>query len=246
MELWFYSVAGDEMIMFVLIKGCFCPFIRCSVHCWLYSKRTQLPILLCVITTAADCFFLSSVTALLEQNKVQQISSLLEHEERHFCEMFVIPGHSWTPGASHSWTRGSLINCLRLIVAMFFCGKTSKTTDFLGYSHLFRPLLVKLLKEKASWDLPRSALASNRKAHLYSGVLSSQRRPTSASTPHQTWLCAVYNVLLFFFFCLIVPVLMPVVLSHSLVSLSGCGVWSRFEIQGVFFSNACRCLHWGR
>lgn len=48
---------------------------------------------------------------------------------RHFCETFDIPGHSLTPVDSHSWTRGSLINCLTLIVAVFWSGETSKTTD---------------------------------------------------------------------------------------------------------------------
>lgn len=52
-----------------------------------------------------------------------------EREEDVSVRLFDIPCHSLTPVDSHSWTRGSLINCLPLIVAVFWSNETSKTTD---------------------------------------------------------------------------------------------------------------------
>lgn len=52
---------------------------------------------------------------------------LQEREEDVSARLFY--SHSLTPVDSHSWTRGSLINCLALIVAVFWRNQTSEITD---------------------------------------------------------------------------------------------------------------------
>ena len=60
-----------------------------------------------------------------------------------------------TPVASHSWTRGSLINCLPWIVAVFWSRETSKTTD--SWKNLACSDSSMWKNKKAYGDLPFSA-----------------------------------------------------------------------------------------